>query len=553
MGMREYLTSTQSICRECRKPLSAQLFVQDAGVWLEKRCPEHGLQRARVYGDAQAYLNLGHFHRRASVPLSFATAAAGCPDSCGLCPEHEQHVCLPIIEITDHCNWQCPICLVCNPASYHRTRQEVARILDGLIRSEGQIDVLNLSGGEPTLNPNFRGIVEECVGRKEVLRVSVSTNGSVLVRDNDLLRFLGAQRVIVSLQFDGMDDEVYTALRGRAALEEKLRLIDLCGEANVPMSLTATVAAGINDRRISQVADLVFRHDHILSAMFQPAAYAGSAARFCTLHASGGREQRPSAPPSPPLEERVGERRPVTLLDAAACAEVLGGPANASHVPAESNHLLSLPLSSRGGEGTAVVVAERRDAYVEQTRLGRPEGAVTISEVMAALHGAGSGTVSAEDFSPLPCSHPACFALAFYLKIEDNRYVPIKQMVNADRYMRLIQNRALFGTDAESFQLITDAVYDLWSGSAALSPDSQKVLNAVRQLIAATTAGGGYSARRALSVAERSVKSVFIHQFMDPDTFDLSRARKCCQVYPQLDGRMIPACVHNCLNRGRQV
>ena len=51
--------------------------------------------------------------------------------------------------------------------------------------------MLNLSGGEPTLNPHFRQIVEECATRKEILRVSVSTNGSVLVRDRELLRFLG--------------------------------------------------------------------------------------------------------------------------------------------------------------------------------------------------------------------------------------------------------------------------------------------------------------------------------------------------------------------------
>ncbi|HYG36783.1 MAG TPA: radical SAM protein, partial [Clostridia bacterium] len=264
--MVEYLTSTQSICRDCRKAISAQILVEEKEVWLQKRCPEHGLQRARIYGDAEAYLKLGRFHRKASVPLSFAMAAQGCPDSCGLCPEHEQHVCLPIIEITDHCNWNCPICLVNNPGSYHRTREEVSRILDGLIRSEGKIDVLNLSGGEPTLNPHFREIIEECVSRKEILRVSVSTNGSVLARNKELLQFLSAHRVIVSLQFDGLNDEVYLALRGLPALQEKLHLIDLCGENKVSMSLTATVAGGINEREVKGVADLLFRHEHVLSA-----------------------------------------------------------------------------------------------------------------------------------------------------------------------------------------------------------------------------------------------------------------------------------------------
>jgi len=184
------------------------------------------------------------------MPLAFGTKALGCPDSCGICPQHEQHVCLPILEITDHCNWECPICLVTNPGSHHWTREEVARVLDGLIRSEGQIDVLNLSGGEPTLNPYFREIVEECVSRKQILRVSVSTNGSMLARNRELLEFLAERRVIVSLQFDGLDDEIYRTLRGRPLLAEKRRLIDLCGELDSSMSLTATVASGVNDNQL---------------------------------------------------------------------------------------------------------------------------------------------------------------------------------------------------------------------------------------------------------------------------------------------------------------
>jgi uncharacterized radical SAM superfamily Fe-S cluster-containing enzyme len=253
-----------------------------------------------------------------------------------------------------------------------------------------------------------------------------------------------------------LSDDIYTALRGRPLIEEKRRLIEMCGELDAPMSLTATVARGINDARLVEVADLLFQHDHILSVMFQPAAYAGSAAA-----------------------------------------------------------------------------------------LGRSTEAVTIPDVIAALNGAGGGAVSPGAFSPLPCSHPACFSLAFFLGIGDGRFLPVKQLVNADRYLDLIQNRAIFGTDPESFHQVTDAVYELWSGPAALSPDSQKALGAIRRLLASATTGG-YSPRKALDIAERSMKSIFVHQFMDPETFDLSRARKCCQVYPQRDGRMIPVCVRNC-------
>ena len=456
----DYCGATMSTCATCGRLIPARIHARADGVWFHKHCPEHGPQAARVYGDAEAYRRLGQFHRQASMPLAFDQEYRGCPDSCGLCPEHEQHVCLPILEITDHCDLDCPICLVRNPATRHLTRDDVARILDGLIRTEGQIDVLNLSGGEPTTNPHLREIVAECVSRREIVRVSVSTNGLRLSHDEDLLRFLAERRVILSLQFDGLDDAIYRALRGRPLIESKLRLIEQCARLDTAMSLTATVVSGVNGGQLADIAALLFQHDHVISVMFQPAAYAG----------------------------------------------------NAAHLP-------------------------------------RPENAMTIPDVIAALRGAAHGMVAPEDFSPLPCSHPACFSLAFYLKVEPGHFQPIKQMVNAERFLDLIQNRALFGMDEQSFRHITDAVYELWSGPAALSPDSQKALNAVKRLLNAVTAGGGYQAGQAWAVAERSVKSIFIHQFMDRDTFDLSRARKCCQVYPQPDGRLIPACVYNCLKR----
>jgi len=67
--MSEYLTTTQSTCRTCRRLVPAQIFVENGGVWLRKECPEHGRQTARIHGDAPSYLKLGHFYRKASVPL----------------------------------------------------------------------------------------------------------------------------------------------------------------------------------------------------------------------------------------------------------------------------------------------------------------------------------------------------------------------------------------------------------------------------------------------------------------------------------------------------
>jgi len=367
---------------------------------------------------------------------------------------------MPIIEITGECDLACPICLVGNRASTHLSPADIERILDGLIASEGEIAVLNLSGGEPTRNPRFREIVDACLAREEILRVSVSTNGLALGADPSLLGFLAERDVVVSLQFDGFSDDAYVRLRGRPLLREKLALIERAAALDAPMSLTATIAAGINEAEIGAIAEFLFEHDHILSAMFQPMAYEG-----------------------------------------------------------------------RGAE------------------IERPARAVGIPDVVAALDGTRGGRIRAADFSPLPCSHPACFSLAYYLRLDGGAFLPVKGLVDIDRYLDMIQNRALFGTDAEGLAAAKAAVYDLWSGPTALAPDSRKALSAVKRLLAAVTCCGGSRGREAVVAAERSIKSIFIHAFMDAYTFDIARARKCCNVYPAPDGRLLPACVRNVVRR----
>ncbi len=457
--MDEYLTTTVSTCADCGRLLPARVPVRDGAVWFHKHCPQHGESEVLVRSDAREYLALGRFHRSGSIPLEFQTEAKGCPSSCGLCPEHEQHVCMPIIEITDHCNLECPMCLVKNRSSFHLTPGQIDAMIEQLIAAEGSIDVLNLSGGEPTVNPHFREIVEHCAGREEILRTSVSTNGLALLEDPGLAEFLAERGVVVSLQFDGADDQAYKVMRGRPLLAAKLRMIDMLSELDAPMSLTFTVMRGVNDALTGDAVSLLFERDNIVSVMFQPLAYAGTAA--------------------------------------------------------------GLP---------------------------RPAARVTVPDVIAGLDACVNQSVSAEDFSPLPCSHPACFSLAFYLKCADGGYLSIKQLMDCGRYLDMIENRGLFGTDTESFDAIKDAVYELWSGPAALTPDSQKALKAVRAIIKAAEEGG-YTPVKAFSAAERSVKSIFVHHFMDRDTFDLARARKCCNVYPQRDGRLVPGCVFNCLER----
>ncbi len=464
---RQTLGVTHSVCARCRRIVPAQAVSDGRDVSLVRFCSEHGEQEALVWHGVEGYLATQRYVRPAWRPRAFGgDSSRPCPEGCGFCTRHEQHLCLPIVEITSRCDLMCPVCLVDAGTDWAMSTGQFRAALDALVRAEGQVDVLNLSGGEPLLHPQLIAVLDEALARPQIVRVSVSTNGLRLLTEPRLVQELKSRDVVVSLQFDGFHDGIYHALRGRPLLREKLRILELLGEADVTTSLTMTAAGGVNDDQFGDMLGLLFSRPHIVSLMVQPLAFAGRAAA---------------------MHERPGR--------------------------------------------------------------------LTIPSVVRALGEAGHPDVRADDFVPLPCSHPLCFSLAFYLMLDGGGAVSVNRLAPADRMLEAVANRVFFGLNADEYERLKQMIYELWSGPAASVPDSEAVLatlrRILRQLSRAGISGSGsaFDAREAFAIAERRVKSIFVHAFQDEETFDLARARRCCNAYPQPDGRLIPACVHNV--RGR--
>jgi uncharacterized radical SAM superfamily Fe-S cluster-containing enzyme len=339
------------------------------------------------------------------------------------------------------------------------TRAEFARVLDALLAAERQIDILNLSGGEPLLHPDLMGLLDEALARPGIVRISISTNGLALLRRPGLLDGLQQRRVVVALQFDGFRPEIYEVLRGRPLFDEKLQILEMLRGRSVPTSLTMTVAGGINDDQFPALLDYFFAQAHVVSLMIQPLSFAGR-----------GRQ--------------------------------LAG------------------------------IAKR----------------LTIPDVIRLLGAAGVPQVRAQDFVPLPCSHPLCFNLAFYLMLEGGGSVSLNRLVEASRWLKTLANRTVFGLEREEHEQLKDMIFELWSGSPGTAPDAEAVLHTLRRVLDEMTCSC-FDPRQVFAITERRVKSIFIHAFQDAETFDLARVRRCCNAYPQPDGTQIPVCIHNVLRR----
>jgi uncharacterized radical SAM superfamily Fe-S cluster-containing enzyme len=266
---------TTSTCPTCLALTEAVVVMREGKVYFQKDCPTCGPSEAMVSEDADYYVNAYAYARSGTRPFEFsAKVEAGCPTDCGVCDDHEQHTCLPIIEVTDHCNLECPICIVNNQYSTHISNEAFTRIIDGLVRKEGYLDSIALSGGEPSSHPRILELLD-IADRPEIARVVLITNGLRLGRDRAFALELKRRGVYVGLQLDGTSAETHTRIRGRDLTREKAAALTMIRELDLPTQLICVVARGVNDEEVGDVVRLFLETDAIISLNFQPAAYTG--------------------------------------------------------------------------------------------------------------------------------------------------------------------------------------------------------------------------------------------------------------------------------------
>lgn len=274
---------TRSICPVCKTVVDAEVNVRDDRVYMRKRCGDHGTFEALVYGDARMYFDSLRFNRPGTIPLEFQTEAVdGCPLDCGLCPDHRQHACVGIIEVNTGCNLDCPICFADSghqPDGYSLTLDQVDRMLDVFVASEGEAEVIMLSGGEPTIHPQILEIVELC-RTKPIRTVNLNTNGIRLAGDTAFVDRLGELRVNVYLQFDGLTATTHHTIRGRDLRELKRRALDNCARAGITVTLAAAIERGVNEDEVGDIIRYGVEHPAVRSIVFQPVTHSGRHLEF---------------------------------------------------------------------------------------------------------------------------------------------------------------------------------------------------------------------------------------------------------------------------------
>ena len=294
-----YVSAFCPLCHEDdpQRPLDAvprlagYLAERDDRVWLVRGCGVHGRVET-MYDESPEILR---WLEQWTAPTKRHTPdRAGNYDPIpsaylqGLGEMQTQHTCILLEDIIASCNLSCPTCFADSSPQLGGlvpVEDVLANVDARLARENGRLDVLMLSGGEPTLHPGLLRLLDALLERN-IQRILINTNGIQVAKNDALVAFLGANntRIEAYLQFDGFRLSTHQFHRGADLRRIKTEAVQRLSDSGVFSTLTMTAALGVNDDEIGDVIRLALETPFVGGVSIQPQFGSGRSARIDPLN-----------------------------------------------------------------------------------------------------------------------------------------------------------------------------------------------------------------------------------------------------------------------------
>lgn len=256
-----------------------------------------------------------------------------CTTSCGVAGGGVENLstCVALIEIVQSCNLECPVCFADSPRTSEVDALPFAEFCErvsAVTQRKGRIDILQLSGGEPTIHPDFFRLLAWALANPDVGHVLLNTNGIKLTSERFFQQVaeLRAQhgKLEIYLQYDGPQAAGQITLRGVDLRQVRQTVIQNCQQAHIPVNLAMTVDHHNRDY-LGQALQVAIDHPWVSGITWQPMFGSGRVyAGFNT-----------KAPPAAKNETKWPDVRRLNVADiiAAAVAQSSGRLAVADFTP----------------------------------------------------------------------------------------------------------------------------------------------------------------------------------------------------------------------------
>jgi len=277
-----FLSSTQSFCHKCddlKHLIDTHVVSKDNEVYLRKFCPKCGESMVKISTDLDYYNKCNNYLKAPDLPEKPLTRVLkGCPFDCGVCPQHQNHPCLALFNITDECNMKCNICYYAAEPGLgnHRSMEDIEKMLATLLSTESEPDLIQVTGGEPTTHPKIVEILKY-LKKSPVRHLMLNTNGIKIAEEESFvkeLKKLGGG-FEVYLQFDSLNPKVLKDLRARDMVDIRIKALEMLEKYNISTTLVVVVKKGLNEHEIPEIIKFSRTYKCIRGIVFQPVEEAG--------------------------------------------------------------------------------------------------------------------------------------------------------------------------------------------------------------------------------------------------------------------------------------
>ncbi|MDD5770031.1 MAG: radical SAM protein [Candidatus Gracilibacteria bacterium] len=276
-----FLGSTQSFCHFCKakKLIDTHIVSKGNEVFLRKFCPTCGENFVKISTDLEYFKKCENYLKQPDLPeTSLTEVKIGCPWDCGVCPQHQNHPCLALFNVTDECNMKCNIC-------YHKSEpgkgnykslSDIKLMHLTLLRVESKPDLIQVTGGEPTLHPEILDILKY-LKSGPVRHLMLNTNGIKIANDENFVKELKklGPGFEVYLQFDSLNENSLKILRNQNMLETRKKALEMLNKYEISTTLVCVISREVNDNEIGELIDFATREDCVRGIVFQPISDVG--------------------------------------------------------------------------------------------------------------------------------------------------------------------------------------------------------------------------------------------------------------------------------------
>jgi hypothetical protein len=228
-------------CEKCTRVVPVTRVQRDNCLYLVRDCPNCGHGETLISRDAERY-----FKKRELCGYK-GEAHETCSLMCLEC-KHRVAPTLVVIDVTNRCNMNCPICLANIPAMGFEFHPPIG-YFEKLFQHISKISPsprIQLFGGEPTCRNDLIDILR--MAKSYGLQARVVTNG-IRLADEDYCKRMLATGPQLLLGLDGLNPEVQKKLRKNpGSLEKKLKAIEnIEKHTKSKITIMCTTGVGVSE------------------------------------------------------------------------------------------------------------------------------------------------------------------------------------------------------------------------------------------------------------------------------------------------------------------